>query len=219
MPANETKAFLHLSAMTLASPLHEAMGYAISVADQKMVSYRVSGAKYRGLHSYLVRVGVREFLLEEGLPDSWEIAGNPELSGQLKFLDQQSGWQIRFLKESPVTTNRVPLAGANKARRQIWTGDLFSSAGVDHSLGRVIREDELLMLWNLQNQDFGLRVVHTIGPGKFQKTVPVNYSLDLVVSGNVHENRRFDPDNSEENLVTEAYIENSEFHATGSGEF
>ncbi|WP_333812047.1 hypothetical protein [Timonella senegalensis] len=204
----------------LAGPMFEALADASVTANAVMESRRAPGWKNAWLFSGLMRTDVRRYFRERGLPDGWELGGNPERSGQLKFVRPSERLEIRVLKESRVTKNGVPAAGASRARKDSWGRelDLFDAAGVDRGSGvGVVHHNELLLLWNYDEEaGFSARLVHPIEPGKYRGVVRYDYSRELVLGSTLQEMRRYEPDASEEYQIMEVDIEADEDFSEGA---
>lgn len=222
MTSNEMFARCDLAGAELAEPLFNAFADAAVTAEDFMAPRRRSGNNYAWLESGVIRVDVREHLVEEGLPDGWELAGKPELSGQLILASPLQALEIRVLKESRVTKNGVPHAGRNRGRRAKWSNPwqktLFEAVGLDAGRGlEAMEHNELLLLWNYDVEvGFSLRLVHPIEPGMYKGTVRYDYSSELVVGSTLQERRRYDPDASEEYQIREANVEADDYFSEGT---
>ncbi len=214
----ETKAALTAQVRILGPYVYNALSYALGQSRKRCVG--LPGQKYPHLLPMAVRCDMREFLEEVELPDGWTIEGNPCLMAQLflKNADERAG--LRFLKERRKTyPGGVPPAGRSAKRRNDWS---VQDQPIPH-MGIAELEPawtNLLLLWDLQDAPaeeeagFTLRVVHTIAPGEYGRTVPLDFSLDVLPGGTIFDNLEFRGDDEEVNLfqaeLDEAVDENDE---------
>jgi len=153
------------------------------------------------LRSLTVRAEVRAQLEDQALGD-WVVGGDPHLMGQLYLRHPLTGVTLRMLKERRRTfPGGVPPAGHNRARRQYWSQPVVTGLVVpDQPITREVTDDiKLLLLWDLTkpgdlDAGFSLRVVKTLGPGKFGSAVPIDFSLPLTAQGGAWASLEFPSD-------------------------
>uniref|UniRef100_UPI003F8309F6 hypothetical protein n=1 Tax=Actinosynnema sp. TaxID=1872144 RepID=UPI003F8309F6 len=180
----------------LAPTLYDAVSLGLGGAQTRMRGIDLS--KYPAQFSGLVRMEVREELEARALPDGWSIGGEPRQMAQLLLEHEEYNMVLRFLKENRSNPGRVPHAGLNKARRDIWSR---RETPLDLGFGWEEQEAKgepatFLLLWgpvNPLNLDLGftLRVVHTVEPGNHLRGVTCDMEIELLQGGAIFERLEF----------------------------
>lgn len=182
----------------LTGVLDEALAVAIAQAEQECVAYRHED--YRFIRALHVRLAVRQELERLGLPDAWQLAGNPARMGQL-ILQDPGRTSLRLLRANPLQPNRVPHAGSNQARIRVW-----QQPPLDPNWPAAPTEEVVfLALWDYIDEEnrldgFNLRFVHPIGAGKYRGTVPCDLDVAIPRHGTTFENLEFLPQDQDEDL-------------------
>ncbi len=204
---DDVRQVIEVQAEALGPVLHSGVATALAAARKR--GRGLEHPKYPHLLPFLMRAELREFLETNRLPDGWVVNGDPRLMGQLLLVNAEHNLATRFLKERRRTyPNGVPTAGANGARQQFWTNiplDLdFLSLESDPATRRRIGPVQLLLLWDFlkpQNLDeFTLRVVHTLSPGVYGRTVPCDLVLDVKDGGEIFNRLAFKGSEEEQNF-------------------
>lgn len=203
---------------TVSLELYE--GVAVGVASAStMLQALPHHLDYPHLLPLSARAFMREHWLANGLPDGWEIAGNPRLMGQTLLRNETDGVEMRLLKERRrAYPGGVPVAGSNQSRRKRWRQ---AALGFDIP-GRPFADEtvRLLALWDHAKTDDGkavlLRVVHTLEPGVYGSRVPVDLSYEIKPAGGIFETLQFRGESQEEDLFAEIDREENEVGSTGS---
>jgi hypothetical protein len=110
-----------------------------------------------------------------GLPGGWLVSGNTRQAGQTILRQPDLGSSLRVLSESSVTTNGVPHAGSNAARRAEWGSVMLFPTP-------IVEDRDLLLLMNPKVTEPTLRIVHTTDPGRFKGTVPCDFAVAMLRS-------------------------------------
>ena len=180
----------------LAPTLYEAVSLGVDGARTRMRG--VDPMKYPAQFSGLVRIEVREDLETRALPAGWSIGGDPRQMAQLLLVNEEHNLVLRFLKENRNNVGRVPHAGSNMARRDVWsrreTQLLLDFGGGYADL--LIEPATFLLLWapvDLNNLDLGftLRLVHTIEAGDHVRGVTCDMEIELRQGGTIFDHLKF----------------------------
>lgn len=203
MSTYEVRALIEEQAQALGLTLHA--GMATSLAAARKRSAGLQHNRYPHLLPLILRVEFREYLELEGLPQGWEVGGDPRLMGQLLLRHPELGMEMRFIKERRGTyPGGVPIAGRNAKRRRVWTQE---------PLGEILRQDpsmqdpyNLLLCWDFAGEvpqdEFGLRIVHTIGPGTYGSSVPCDLILDVRAGGDIFSRLKFEGSDDHEDFFS-----------------
>ncbi|MCL2483557.1 MAG: hypothetical protein FWF43_09130 [Propionibacteriaceae bacterium] len=147
-----------------------------------------------GLLSRTMRGDFRAQLTGQEL-HGFRIEGNPARNGELYLRHWETGFLLRFLKESRRTyPGGVPIAGYNSARREWWSQPLQAPIpGLEYPTDREVK---LLLLWDLVNaasieQGIVMRVVHPTAPGRYGSSVPLDLNVELNASGGMWDQLQF----------------------------
>lgn len=175
-------------------------GVATSLAAAHVRRKGLDHTKYPHLVPFLMRAEMREFLERNALPSGWVVSGDPRKMGQLKLNHSEIGLEMLFLKERRrAYPNGVPVAGKNKARRQVWADVPIDNLDLSAPQGDPAR---FLLLWDFLDgslDQFTLRIVHTIAAGVYGKAVPCDLILDVNDGGEIYKRLEFtgSPDNDD----------------------
>ena len=190
--------------------LDEVIAEAIADADRDAARYPHETFPF--LRSLLVRARSRQLLEDRGLPDGWQLDGNPRLMGQL-IITRPGDIALRFLRGNPLQPNRVPPAGLTHARVQAWTQDPLPAHWPANP--QTGQETKFLALWDYLNPEqrlegFTLRLVHPIGTGKFQDNVPCDLDVAIPRGGTLFEDLEFLPKPEDEDLFAVRILDQDE---------
>ena len=127
--------------------------------------------------------------------------------------NDDAGIDIRLLKERRRTyTGGTPPAGRNPARIRAWSnGSVHTWSSQDdplYGLPLGVDEAEVSRLLVLRDSEarvaedagFTLRVVRPIAPGQYGRSVPLDFSLDVLPGGTNFDNLAFRGDPEQEDL-------------------
>lgn len=178
--------------------LHQAQALALSDAASRCQGIdRASAAR-----SLMVRACMRTALSAVALPDGWRVEGSPSQMEQLFVVGE--GLRLRYLREkASVFPGGVPAAGLNHARRAYWRGEQGALLTRQDGGGA---DENLLLLWGSDDthteSGFTLRVVRTVGEGRYRGRTPIDLSLPVYPEAGM-EFERFDTDQGDVNLFAE----------------
>lgn len=180
----------------LAPDVYDSVSLGLAGARSRMRGIEVR--KYPAQFSGLVRMEAREDLEARALAPGWTVAGDPRQMAQLLLVNDEHKMVLRFLKENRANKNRVPHAGSNRARRDVWSSrDTPFDFVLDES--KLLDEDEYmtcLLLWGPVDPadldlGFTLRVVHTIEAGNHRTGVVCDLEIELLQGGNIYDHLEF----------------------------
>ncbi|MGW6697246.1 hypothetical protein [Nocardia sp. NPDC055049] len=184
-------------------------GMAASLVSSGRRARSLSHPKYPHLLPLILRAELREFLETETLPNGWAVGGDPRAMGQLLLVNPVLGMEMSFLKERRRTyPGGVPTAGRNPARRARWTqGELDLDLGLPSLPSTADPEMKLLLCWDFASRatldQFVLRIVHTLAPGKYGSAVPCDLILEVQDSGSIFSHLKFaGSDDADEDFFT-----------------
>ena len=151
--------------------LWNAQASSIAESEARLEGY--AHQTYPHLRPAVTRVAMREALRQEALPSGWKLGGSPQQSGQLLIV--RDSIELRFLKERSLTyPGGVPAAGCNNARQAWWRQPQLPLPELERHTTTLsgIEPARFLLLWDYLSPDrreegFTLRIVHTIGAGKY----------------------------------------------------
>ena len=168
----------------IAPLLDEAMASAILQAEKR--AHGLAHERYPHLRPLTIRADVREALMVESLPKGWHIDGDSRKMAQLILVYEVSGMSLRMLKAPYTQQDRVPYAGASRARREVWAQQPLPDVSAQSTLAdaETLTGHVFLLLWAYVDPadrvaGYILRVVHTLVPGAFGKSTPCD--LDLII--------------------------------------
>lgn len=184
---------VEIQARVLGPVLHAGMATSLAAARRRVAG--LSHDQHPHLLPLIIRAEFREYLERETVPSGWQIGGNSRLMGQLALKHPELGMEMRFLKERRRSyPGGVPTAGSNASRRRHWAQDpldFFWPVLAEPAFDPV----NLLLCWDFassESQDeFRLRIVHTLAPGTYGSAVPCDLVLDVESGGSIFSRLRF----------------------------
>lgn len=198
MTSGDVRRAIEVQVEALGPILHAGVSTALVAAHKRR--WGLDHERYPHLLPFLLRAELREFLEGNPLPKGWAIDGDPRMMGQLLLCNSDLNLEMRFLKERRSThRGGVPAAGSNPARRRVWTAvpldlDLPQLAAGSEASRRAV-PIQLLLLWDFVSlarlDQFTLRIVHTVSPGAYGRTVPCDLVLDVKDGGEIFERLEF----------------------------
>lgn len=216
MTHSEMRRRIERSADILSVDLYEGVTTGVGTA-REMLRALPNNDDYPHLLSLNARAFMREHWRGNGLPEGWEVAGNPRLMGQTMLLNPRDDMEFRLLKERRRRyPGGVPVAGSNAARQSAWRQLPLRLEMPDGPVpeGRT----RLLALWDLtrirDELQVRLRVVHTLGPGVYGSRVPIDLSYEIRPSGGIFESLEFIGDPQDDDLFADIDREENEGGAT-----
>lgn len=212
MSNGEVRRAIEVQAGALGPSLHAAVATSLAGALGRNAGLRHS--KYPHLMPLTMRAEMRECLERKPMVNDWKVDGDSRKMGQLILARPDLNMEMQFLKERRGTyPGGVPTAGRNETRRQRWINDpldLDLSGGEANEISPV----RLLLLWDFlepQTLDqFTLRVVHPLKPGRYGKAVPCDLILEVNDGGEIFKSLEFTGSASDENLFGEIDIDEEE---------
>lgn len=211
---NQLATHLHRELMTLTEPLHEALATAAHDAVGYLPGYKHAG-DMGFLRSGIMRLGVREHLANAGI-DGWDLDGNPNKMGQLKFVNSGGDLVLRFLKDGRPPARTIPNAGHTGARRAFWRNTPMLDLGPE-ALFEAPPLHKLLLLWS-PNDDgtFAVRAVRPLEPGKYSGRIAIDFSMDLAPTRTAFEDLRFVGEDHDEELIIDIDADEESSGGTGA---
>ena len=170
--------------------------------------------KYPHVRPALTRTHWRQELEANPLPLGWTVAGNTRLNGQTFLYHPHLNARMRILKERRNTTpGGIPTAGYSPTRQQYWSAPL---PGLDDS-HPAFNPTNLLLCWDYASnenlEDFQLRVVHTLEPGRFGEAVKCDFMVDIEPGGSIYNYRSFRGSDDPEDFFTSINLDEDENEA------
>lgn len=164
-------------------------GMATSLVTSRGHTKHLRHEKYPHLLPLHLRAEFREHLETETLPNGWVVGGDSKLMGQLILLNRALGLELRFVKERRATyPGGVPHAGKNPARRKAWANAPMDSPIPGLESFGLTEPTKFLLCWDLipgEVDSFSLRIVHTVGAGRFGSRVPLDLILEVQDGGSI----------------------------------
>ncbi|GAB4987821.1 hypothetical protein MAHJHV61_33110 [Mycobacterium avium subsp. hominissuis] len=156
----------------LVEPIHDALAAARLTVDEKHKGL-LRDKDQQWLRTALIR-GLVYRELERVELSGWVLGGEHARNGEVHLCSRDGTMTIRVLREAPDQT--IPAAGHNRRRRAYYANvlpyglDLWGSA--HHSL---------LLLWGEPDpaDDFTVRLVRPLEPGKYRKSGRADLDIDL----------------------------------------
>ncbi|MDR6434992.1 hypothetical protein J2790_000113 [Paenarthrobacter nicotinovorans] len=213
-PDHELALRLYAELMTLTEPLHEALATAALDADKHLPAYRNAG-NMSFLRSGIMRLGVREHLHTAGV-EGWTLHGNPNLMGQLQFVNSDRDLVLLFLKDGRPPTPAVPHAGHNQARRAFWRNTPMLDLGI-YSLFDTPAVHKLLLLWSPgPDGTFNVRTVRPLEPGRYSGRMAIDFSMELAPTRTAFEELKFVGEDHDEDLMIDIDGDEESDNASGA---
>ena len=213
-PDHELALQLHAELMTLTEPLHEALATAAHDAGTHIPAYKNAG-NMSFLRSGIMRLGVREHLSTIGV-EGWSLSGNPNMMGQLQFVNSTGDLVLRFLKDGRPPAPAVPHAGHNHARRAFWRNTPMLDLGID-SLFHTPPIHKLLLLWSPgEDGTFNVRAVRPLEPGKYSGRMAIDFTMELAPTRTAFEKLKFVGEDHDEDLIIDIDKDEESGGATGA---
>jgi hypothetical protein len=186
---------------TIAQPLYEGVSAGLADASARLAGYPHLD-EYPALIPILARHSMRNYWIDGGITDQWQVLGQPHLMGQVILVHADDNLELRLLKERIKTyPGGAPVAGKNHDRRQYWTSPTLpiEVPGVSDT-----ERTRLLLLWDrviLEDETrISVRVVHTLAPGYYGSAVPIDMSFNIEPSGQMFDQLAFEGDAQDEDL-------------------
>lgn len=193
MSSGEIRQAIEVQAEALGPVLHA--GVATSLAGALKRTKGLAYTKYPHLMPLTMRAEMREYLEANPMVNDWRVEGDPRKMGQLLLAQEDLNLELRFLKERRRSyPNGVPVAGKNKTRRDVWVAVPLDFALLAAATPKA-EPVRLLLLWDFLDtqtlDQFTLRIVHTLAPGVYGKSVPCDLILDVKDGGGIFKRLEF----------------------------
>lgn len=193
MSSGDIRQAIEVQAGALGPVLHA--GVATSLAGALKRNQGLKHAKYPHLMPLTMRAEMREYLEANPMVNDWKVDGDSRKMGQLLLAQKDLNLEMRFLKERRRShPGGVPVAGKNKARRDVWA-DVPLDFALLAAAAPKSEPVRLLLLWDFLNaqtlDQFTLRIVHTLAPGVYGKAVPCDLILDVNDGGEIFKRLEF----------------------------
>lgn len=217
MSAGVTRGFVQDRVGTIAQPLYEGVSTGLAEAAARLAGFPHLD-EYPALIPILARHAMRNYWVDVGVADPWQVHGQPHLMGQVILVNAEDGLELRLLKERIKTyPGGAPVAGKNDERRQYWTSPTLP---VDLPGVAEAERTRLLLLWDrvVEEDEVGIsvRVVHTLAPGYYGSAVPIDMSFDIKPSGQMFDQLSFEGDAQDEDLFPDIAEDDNEGDFFGS---
>lgn len=212
MSSSGIREVIEAQAKLLGPVLHAGAATALASSLERTKGLRYT--RYPHLLPLTMRVEMREYLEANPMLNGWEVSGDPRKMGQLLLHQKDLNLKLRFLKERRRSyPNGVPPAGKNKARRDAWVAlplD-FAVLGAASPKAAPVR---LLLLWDFLDaqtlDQFTLRIVHTLAPGFYGKSVPCDLILDVQDGGEIFKRLAFRGSADQHNFFERVDVDETE---------
>lgn len=196
-----TRGFVQARVGAIAQPLYEGVSAGLADAAARLAGYPHLD-QYPALVPILARHSMRNYWLDGGISEPWDVQGQPYLMGQVILVNADAGLELRLLKERMKTyPGGVPVAGKNDERRQYWTAPTLPIEIPEATDGDRTR---LLLLWDRliveDESKIGVRVVHTLAPGYYGSAVPIDMSFNIEPTGQMFDQLAFEGDPQDEDF-------------------
>ena len=189
MSADATRGLVANQIGLITVPLYETISTGVAEAQA-----RLRGVQNLSDHPYLLPTMARALInnhLREHAPAGWELGGNSRRMGHTTLVSHRHNIELRLLKEhGRIHPGGVPPAGAGRARQNWWENDELALMSARDLLPDTYDPEtgiKLLWLWDRAVENDGerisVRVVHTLGAGRFGKAVPLDYSFEIRPDG------------------------------------
>ncbi|MBK8460942.1 MAG: hypothetical protein WAS07_04310 [Micropruina sp.] len=187
-----------------ALPLYEGVTTGVAAAEA-WVSGMAHGQDYPWLLSLAARAHMRDYWLDSIAGTGWTIEGRPELMGQTILVNRDHNVALRLIKENKrIHPGGVPVAGSNETRRRAWQQPPLPDIDLTDGVAALPDVAECLLLWDCAREagslTVGVRVVHTIGAGRYGQRVPIDLSFVVRPEGTLYEELGFAGDSQDDSL-------------------
>lgn len=212
-----TREFVQQCVGAIAQPLYEGVSAGLADAGVRLAGYPHLD-QYPALISILARHSMRNYWVDGGMAEPWQVLGQPHLMGQVILVNAEADLELRLLKERLKTyPGGAPVAGTNHDRRQYWTSptlpiDLPGVPSAERTrllllCDRVVVEEE---------GRISVRVVHTLAPGHYGSAVPIDMSFNIEPSGQMFDQLAFEGEAQDEDLFPDIAKDDNEGDSFGS---
>ncbi|MBB1023340.1 MULTISPECIES: hypothetical protein [unclassified Dietzia] len=178
-------------------PLYETVSVGVAAASARLRGFP-NVADYPYLLPTLARAEMNSRLREQA-PEGWKLGGNPRQMGNTTLISDRHNIELRLLKEhARFHPGGIPPAGLGRARQDWWDGPEMALMSARDLLPDTYDPKtgiRLLWLWDRAVEDDGerisVRVVHTVGAGRFGRAVPIDYSFEVRPGGEMFSRLHF----------------------------
>lgn len=212
-----TREFVQQCVGAIAQPLYEGISAGLADAGVRLAGYPHLD-QYPVLIPILARHSMRNYWVDGGMIEPWQVHGQPHLMGQVILDNGDADLELRLLKERIKTyPGGAPVAGKNHERRQYWTSPTLP---IDVSGAPDTERTRLLLLWDhvlVEGQvKISVRVVHTLAPGYYGSAVPIDMSFNIEPSGEMFDQLAFEGEPQDEDLFPNIAENDNEGDSLGS---
>lgn len=187
----------------LCGELHEIFSASVSTANSIRRANGLTESVYNSLGADLTRALVHSRIEDRGGIDTWQLAGNHNLRGQLLLRSRMM--RVRFLHEA---SGAIPPAGGNVARRAYYRNPPFGQTRAFDA-----ESSNLLAIWQIDDPELlsiRFRIVRPISDTSRWRREEVDLDLDFNLPDTTMDLSRLEFEQVDEELMLELPYEAKE---------